>query len=68
MEFQLWLAGTSGRIICDNDIAPVLLQLAMFDYNVFYGSTNPTAAMLLFIAFEVSRPIGAVHSTACRQT
>jgi hypothetical protein len=29
-------------------------MLAMFDFNVFYGSTNPTAAMLLFIAFEVS--------------
>ncbi|WIA09485.1 hypothetical protein OEZ85_008886 [Tetradesmus obliquus] len=27
-------------------------MLAMFDYNVFYNSTNPTAAMLLFIAFE----------------
>jgi len=27
-------------------------MLAMFDYNVFYNSTNPTAAMLLFIMFE----------------
>jgi hypothetical protein len=27
-------------------------MLAMFDYNVFYGSTNPTAAMVLFIMFE----------------
>ncbi|KAI8473618.1 MAG: hypothetical protein J3K34DRAFT_518899 [Monoraphidium minutum] len=26
--------------------------LAMFDYNVFYNSTNPTAAMILFIIFE----------------
>jgi hypothetical protein len=30
------------------------MQLAMFDYNVFYNSANPTAAMLLFIAFEVT--------------
>jgi hypothetical protein len=28
-------------------------MLAMFDYNVIYGSKNATAAMLLFIAFEV---------------
>jgi hypothetical protein len=34
-------------------LLPAQLKLAMFDYNVFYGSTNPTAAMLLFIAFEV---------------
>lgn len=33
-------------------LAAASQQLAMFDYNVFYGSTNPTAAMLLFIAFE----------------
>jgi hypothetical protein len=26
--------------------------LAMFDYNVFYSSTNPSAAMALFIIFE----------------
>ncbi|GBF90826.1 transient receptor potential channel protein [Raphidocelis subcapitata] len=26
--------------------------LAMFDYNVLYSSTNPTAAMLLFMLFE----------------
>jgi hypothetical protein len=45
-------------------VSVVALQLAMFDYNVFYGSTNPTAAMLLFIAFEVS----VSHSTAGHQT
>lgn len=27
--------------------------LAMFDYNVLYSSANPTAAMLLFIVYEV---------------
>lgn len=27
-------------------------MLAMFDYNVFYSSTNPTAAMILFVIFE----------------
>ncbi|KAL6754495.1 hypothetical protein V8C86DRAFT_331024 [Haematococcus lacustris] len=26
--------------------------LAMFDYNIFYNSTNPVSAMLLFIVFE----------------
>eukprot|EP00879_Flechtneria_rotunda_P030709 GHRR01033380.1.p1 GENE.GHRR01033380.1~~GHRR01033380.1.p1 ORF type:complete len:313 (+),score=66.53 GHRR01033380.1:359-1297(+) len=27
-------------------------MLAMFDYNVFYNSTNPAAAMVLFVMFE----------------
>jgi hypothetical protein len=27
--------------------------LAMFDYNVFYNSTNPVAAMVMFMIFEV---------------
>lgn len=38
----------------------------MFDYNVFYGSTNPTAAMLLFIAFEVGCWVG--HCCCVRET
>jgi hypothetical protein len=36
-------------------------MLAMFDYQVLYQSTNPTAAMVLFMIYEFIMSIGMLN-------